>query len=187
MTTLRTPLTRPEWTFGLAWVLATAVGWAIGFAICVAFKNFVESFRSDGAVIGTCIGITQWLVFRRRSNRVGWWVLASIVGFAIGKAIGDQITQGVSGPIGAALAGAAIGAALGVAQWLVLRRKVAQAGWWVVGTTIAWTLGWSIISTVDETVGGPNATVYLVGGAGAALAGVITAATLIWFFRLRPA
>lgn len=59
MTTLKAPLTRAEWAFGLWWALATAVGWVVGFTVCEAVKDFVESFRSDGAVIGISVGIMR--------------------------------------------------------------------------------------------------------------------------------
>jgi len=186
-TTLEAPLTRGEWIFGLWWVLATAVGWVVGFAVCEALNDFVESFSSDGAVIGISVGIMQWLALRRRINRAGWWILASIIGFAIGKLVGDAIAQAVSGAVGFGLSGAAIGASLGAAQWLVLRRHVMQAGWWALASVVAWAVGWSIINLVGEATGGPAGTAYLIGATGAAMAGVITGVSLIWLLRLRRA
>ena len=98
--TLEPPLTRVEWGFGLRWVLATTVGWVVGFGICEALKAFLESLSADGAVIGISVGIMQWLALKRRINRAGWWILASILGFAVGKAVGDNIAQAVSGGCG---------------------------------------------------------------------------------------
>lgn len=181
------PPTRVEWAFGLWWVFATALGWVVGFAVCEALKDFVESFNADGVVIGVAVGILQWLVLRRRINRAGWWILASIIGFAVGKFGGDAIAQAVSGPVGFGLSGAAIGASLGMAQWVVLRRHVAQAGWWVLASALAWAVGWAIINAVDEAASGPTGTAYLIGATGAAAAGVITGVSLIWLFRLRRA
>jgi len=184
-TSPRAQPTRSEWTFGLLWVLATTLGWVVGFAICEALKDFVESFRSDGAVIGISVGIMQWLALRRRINGAGWWILASIVGFAIGKFMADAIAQALSGTVGLVLGGAAIGTSLGIVQWLILRRHVAQAGWWALASTMAWAVGWAIINLVDEAAGGPTSTAYLVGATGAALAGVITGGSLVWLLRVR--
>lgn len=187
MTALDPPLTRAEWGFGLRWVLATTVGWVVGFAVCEALKAFVEDLFIDGAVIGISVGIMQWLALKGRVNRAGWWIVASIVGFAVGKAIGDAFAQVVPGAVGFVLSGAAIGASLGIAQWLVLRRHVAHAGWWVLASVLAWAVGWGMISVVDEAVGGPAGTAYVIGAVGAAVAGMITGVALVWLWRLRPA
>jgi hypothetical protein len=138
-------------------------------------------------VIGISVGTMQWLVLRRRIDGAGWWVLASIVGFAAGKLVGDAIAQAVSGAVGFILSGAAIGTLLGIAQWLVLRRHVAQAGRWVLASALAWAVGWAIINLIDEAASGPTGTAYLIGATGAAVAGVITGVSLIWLLRLRRA
>lgn len=187
MTTLDAPLTRVEWGFGLRWVLATTVGWVVGFAICEAFKAFLESITADGAVIGISVGIGQWLALKGRINRAGWWILASIIGFAAGKAVGDAFAQAVPGAVGFGLSGAAIGASVGIAQWFVLRRHVVLAEWWVLASVLAWAVGGGIIRVADEAVGGPSGTAYVIGAAGAAAAGAMTGASLVWLLRLRRA
>ena len=179
-----TSLTADEWRLGIRWAVATTLGWVIGFAICSAQKAFFESLRGDGVVIGVCVGIAQSIALRGRVKHTGWWILATVVGFAAGKFAADAIAESIAGAVGFALGGAAIGIALGAAQWLVLRRQVAQAGVWIPATALAWAVGWSIISTVDEVAGGPTGTTYLIGTTGAAAAGVITGAALIWLRRL---
>jgi hypothetical protein len=185
MTKPQARITRAEWGLWLGWVLATTVGWVVGFALCEGFKDFVESFRSDGAVIGVSIGIAQWLVLTRRINHAGWWVLASTIGFAVGKALADGIGQADAGAAGLAVGGAAIGASIGIAQWLVLRRHVEQAAWWVLATVAAWAVGWSIASAIDEAAGGPTGMSYLIGASGSAAAGIITGFALAWLLRQR--
>ena len=187
MTSRSTSLTRDEWSLAIRWVVATTLGWVIGFAICAWFKAFFESFRSDGAVIGVCVGILQSIALRGRVKHTGWWVVATVIGFAIGKFAADAITQSMAGAVGFALGGAVIGTALGAAQWLVLRRQLAPAGLWIPATAVAWAVGWSIISTVDEVAGGPTGSTYLIGATGAAVAAVITGAALLWLRRLTPA
>ena len=88
-TSLQRLPTRLEWGFGLRWVLATSVGWVVGFAACETLKAIAEFLAhppTDGAVIGIFIGIAQWLVLKGRIHRAGWWILASIIGFGLGKA-----------------------------------------------------------------------------------------------------
>lgn len=187
MDALGARLTRAELAFWLWWALATTVGWIVGFAICEALKDFVESFSADGAVIGISVGVLQWLALKRRINRAGWWVLATIIGFAVGKAVGDAFVQAVPGTVGLVLSGSAIGASLGMAQWVVLHRHVAQAGWWVLASVLAWAMGWAIINLVDEAAGGPTGTAYLIGATGAGIAGVISGTSLTWLLRRRRA
>ena len=190
MTSLQRPLTRLEWGFGLRWVLATSVGWVVGFAACETLRAIAEFLAhppTDGAVIGIFIGIAQWLILKGRIHRAGWWILATIIGFGLGKAVGDAVAQAVTGALGFGLDGAVIGSSLGVAQWLVLRRHVAQASWWMLASSVAWAVGWSVIRIIDETAGGPGGMAYVIGATGAAAAGAITGATLIWLLRRRSA
>lgn len=186
MATTTTRSTPAERSLGLAWVIATVVGWLIGFILCEAIKTFITTVLVDGLVIGTAVGIAQWLVLRRQFGRMGSWVVASIVGFGVGKWIGEGSLQSVS-TVGPLLAGALIGLAVGVAQWLVLRRHVAAAEWWIPASVVAWAVGWAIISWAEAAEGSPTLTVYLVVAFGAAVGGIVTGVALIWLSRRRPA
>jgi hypothetical protein len=89
------------------WVPASAVGWIIwclGIVIATALtqSNGTASevrLANDIIVIATgaiglTVGVSQWIVLRRRVRSSGWWILASIVGWAI---IGYLLaTQGVT-------------------------------------------------------------------------------------------
>jgi len=191
MIALRHALTPAERGLALRWVVATTAGWVVGFAVCEAvvkpIVDFLIHFPSDGAVIGIAIGIGQWLVLNRRINRTRWWIVASIIGFGVGKDVAGLAVPAMSGHLGSALGGLAIGTALGLGQWLVLRRHVPEARWWVLANAIGWSIGWSIIELVDsDAAGGVQATAYLVGAIGASIAGVVTASTLVWLWRRSP-
>jgi hypothetical protein len=89
------------------WVPASAVGWIIwclGIVIATALtqSNGTASevrLANDiiviaAGAIGLTVGVSQWIVLRRRVRSSGWWILASIVGWAI---IGYLLaTQGVT-------------------------------------------------------------------------------------------
>ena len=182
--------TPAERILGVQWIAANVVGWVIGFAVCEAVKSVLfvlTHFNSDGLVIGAAMGTAQWLVLRRRMAPVRWWVVASIVGFGVGRLLGDAAAQGVSASLGYALSGAILGVSVGLAQWLILRRHAAQAGWWVPACGLAWAVGWSIIGLVEEAAGLPTLTVYVVTSVGAAVVATITGTVLIWLLRTRQA
>jgi hypothetical protein len=183
MTTIETRVTRPEMTLWLEWVIATTVGWVVGFAICEAFKAFLDSIQADGVVIGLSVGIAQWLVLRGRIGRAAWWILATVIGFGVGKWIGERLVEADPGIVGDLLSGVAIGVSVGVAQWLILRPQITRAAWWVVASVLAWAIGGGIITVAEEGAGGPAAIAYVTVAIGAALAGGLTGAVLVWLRR----
>ncbi len=121
-----------------------------------------------GAAIGATIGLAQWLVLRREIKHIGGWVSATLAGYAaIGllPLLADLFQPGwlnwaltliISGkmhwlarvqptwPASSWLPGAItltlFGAFLGIMQWLILRRRVYQAGWWIAFSTGGWAL-----------------------------------------------
>ena len=116
--------------FWFQWLLATTLGWLLGFLI--------------GEIgVGVVVGIGQWLVLRQRIHQAGLVGMASTVGWAVGWAL---IVTGVvispeAGVIASLVAGTVLGVMLGIAQWLVLRRMVHYAGWWVLANAIGWAIG----------------------------------------------
>jgi len=142
--------------FWLQWVLASMLGFAVGAAMGNAVANSIppmlctQSF-SDSLIdrltnfpciqpslglvliviiLGLAGGFMQWLVLRRRIARTGWWVPASTLGFPIAlvMAVGAMRLGGIPSPI---LLGVLFGVLSGILPWLVLRRQLARAGWWV--------------------------------------------------------
>lgn len=98
---------------------------------------------ASGAIGGTIVGVSQWLVLRRRIADKGGWILACGAGFALAGAIRwtvvlnlPRIVQQFGLTLGAAttlatVASVSAAVLAGVGQWLVLRRVVRRAGWWV--------------------------------------------------------
>ena len=177
-------MTNSERSLGIQWVVANIAGWLIGFALCEALQSFVSTVLVDGLVIGSAVGIAQWLVLRRYVSPVGWWVALSIVGYGVGKAMAEATLPGTTTLPGYALTGAIVGVVVGLAQWVVLRRSLSSAGWWVPATSLAWVVGWCAIGVAEHASDWPTLAVYVVGGIGAAVAGLITAMTLIWLLRI---
>ena len=153
MNTERTNIGTGYW---LRWVLASMLGFAVGAAMGNAVANSIPPMTctqgsSDSLIdrltnfpciqpslglvliviiLGLAGGFMQWLVLRRRIAGTGWWVPASTLGFpvALVMAEGAMRLVGIPSPI---LLGVLFGILSGILPWLVLRRQVARAGWWV--------------------------------------------------------
>ncbi len=163
-----------DWGLWLWWLLATAVGWAggwavinwashlywgIGVGIDVAFVAYV--------VLGTTVGIMQWLVLRRRVPRSGLWILACAVSITTGSYVSQVMWM-----YDIIVFGAVFGVLVGITQWSVMRRWVHRAGWWVLASVIGWVLGWFATSAGDFAA-------FLIGG----IASIITGFALAMLFK----
>lgn len=84
-----------------------------------------------------------------KRSQVGWrfgilWMLLNTIGWPIGYLVGfalasiiteDIIGSGVLGEILSGISfGAALGSVVGLMQWLVLRRQISLAGWWILAS-----------------------------------------------------
>ena len=75
-----------------------------------------------------------------------------------------------------------LGLRFGIAQWLVLRRHVPGAGWWVLASIVGVAVSVAVISTV--TAGVEEAGGIAGGGAvGGAVYGALTGGVLVWLLR----
>ncbi len=161
----------------------------------------VAAVVAAGALEGACVGMAQWLALRRSlpTIRRGAWLSATVAGavvawgagMAVGTSMGDAV--GSSAPSAAllVLGGAAIGAMAGgilaVPQWLVLRRAVQRAGWWVPAHALAWAAGMLVafagMAFIDERT--PVALVAAIAaGTGLAMGALVAAFTGIALVRL---
>ncbi len=131
----------------------------IGFVL-VSFLIAVLS----GAIEATVVGLAQWWAMHpwlRTISRQAWWqatlvgaLLAYVLGYLPSTLmnLGEQTSQTtVSEPpqwIVLLLAGGlgmVAGAMLSFAQWLVLRKHVQRAGWWIPANMLAWLVGMPVI------------------------------------------
>lgn len=118
----------------------------------------------------------------------GWWAPASTLGFAIAlvTAVGVGMSLGGDPMAAPILMGVVFGVLSGIMPWLVLRRQVARAGWWVpahlLGSLVGGALG--IIAFQAVILIGFYQFDWVAAGAmfGAGL-GAITGITLDWLLR----
>ena len=114
-------------------------------------------------------------------------VLGATVGF------GARMIDGVEDPTAATTAGdwgllvalGLFGTVLGALQWLVLRRRVPRAGWWVLASAVGWPASMGIgggLATAVAAATNVNLSWVLIG----AVYGAITGTALLWLLRQSP-
>lgn len=181
--------------FWLRWVLASflgfAVGGMIGGFIMFAFHGelWILGFAFFGPIFGAAGGIVQWFVLRRYVARSGGWVLATAAGYTLATVAAALIfslpysDSAVAGMVAFAIVA---GVAGGVLQWLVLRQKVAHAGWWLLASILGLFVGMGIGGPMAMTLGQsgrvlePTIVFGILFGVGV---GAIPGAALVWFLR----
>ena len=154
----------PGWRFWLLWMgasIAAAVAYTLfipvvfGIINALAPMQQVENLAPEqrwigiafgllgSGALGAAIGLAQWWVMRKYLSRVGWWVLATLIGYAVPLSLGPLIP--VREPW---LAGLSVflmfGVILGILQWLTLRGRVQKAGWWIAVSVGGWLLPYAL-------------------------------------------
>jgi hypothetical protein len=80
------------------------------------------------------VGLPQWLILRRQIAHVAWWIAAMALGIGITHGLIDGTF--LQGFVPLIMLGS--GALLGVLQWLVTRRQVSHAIWWILVSALGW-------------------------------------------------
>ena len=201
---MNTERTNVGWSFSIAWVLASIVGFCMGSLIVMSVSYAllagmgitdefgVAHILMFGTMLGTTSGFLQWVVLREKVAQAGWWVLASAMGSAIaggtlgtigiGESNEDYVRAGI-------LFTVLFGAAGGIMQALVLKRaQIARVGLWVLASilgSLVGAIGIPISSSIGATGNyGLSTMVFgLLLGAGL---GAIPGVVLVWLLRQSP-
>jgi hypothetical protein len=184
--------------YWLAWFLASVMGFGMGavlgtgFSYGPLFRGMPESLLGTitGMVMGGLGSYFQWVVLRERISGVGLWTVAGMLGFGLALGAMDVIGSADHfAVLGIFTVVALFGLGGGTLQWLILRRKVAHAGWWLVASCLGCLIGildFPFVIALGEAGKWTQAilTFGLVFGAGY---GAITGATMVWLLRQSPA
>ena len=132
--------------------LGLGLGIPLGFVLGVPAEIILGMMLvvpAIGLVAGASLGASQAVILRARHARGLAWIFATALGMAFGLTAGTVSIElfGLQrgNPMDEALSmvvlGLAVGASVGLPQWLVLRRRMTQAGWWlaasIAGTAVA--------------------------------------------------
>ena len=118
--------------------MATTWGWLVGGLILTGLALLTS---------GLFVGIFQWLVLQGRLPYAWRWIVATSAGWIAGYLIAFfLLPQELS-----FFEGMFIGLTTGIAQWIVLRRELHWAGWWIIFSVIGWTTGLTLLPGVMLT------------------------------------
>lgn len=127
-----------DWTLLFFWIVATTLGWLVGGLILTGLTIITS---------GVSVGILQGLVLQGHIRRPWHWVIATTAGWTVGYII---MFFGIPREL-EILDGVTIGLTTGVAQWVVLRRELQWAGWWVIFSVVGWITGLTLFPGVMLT------------------------------------
>ena len=164
-------------TFMRRWVFAVTAGETIGFMIPAAVGGVLALAAAPGFVVyplmiaagaceGALLGVGQSIGFGSSVVRRSSWVAATAAGAAVAWSIGmlPSTISGFNPGSPSALPWILVGAVLLLVsipalQWLVLRRVIRRAFWWIPTNACAWAAGilWTLAPSpfIDETTAFP--------------------------------
>ncbi len=192
------------WGLWLQWVVATTLALSLNAAAIGVMGRALDktgsvsiSFVVYGmtlVVLAFLPGSLQWVVLRQWVPRSGSWVLVSGVGSFLGflaAILGMNLAIGVAGGEdgsayimlpGFGLAFASAGALAGTIQWIVLRRWVCRAGWWLLISSASWAVAGLAYLLLTR---GNDVALPLGGAVSGAISGGITGLGIVWLLRAR--
>lgn len=121
-----------DWALWFSWIMASAVGWAAAHLL----------FRGIPIVIaGTAIAALQAAVLHGRIKNPWRWGVFSTLGWSAAYILLTILlpvhNTGLLGPL--------MGVSFGIPQWLILKKEVHWAGWWIPMSIIGWTSGLTLL------------------------------------------
>ncbi len=156
-----TPIKKPEWSFYLAWIILTALCVPVAFIINLIILRIItlaigDFIYVDGVrhitedylfgytfvpILSLLMGLLQYSLLRRYLPRMGWWVLATAGGWLLGLllVLSLPVSWGYES-WGMDLIFTLLGFSIGVGQWLLLRRRLLRAEWWIGANIVGWGL-----------------------------------------------
>ena len=171
----------------LLWVAANLLGWLI-LAALVTVLPALKSIRSiftAPILIGVPLGLAQWLVLRRLIPLSPLWVLAFPVGWVLSMLVPVAIPASLwqivdsESAITLTILYIVMGAVIGLPQWLMLRRRLTKAAWWILGSSVGMGLGFALVLVtgfINRSEFWSYTVVVLVYG-------IATGAILLWLLR----
>ena len=168
--------TRPSRARTVARWMVSFVGFPLGGFAAMVLTGPVDTLLgaiTGGLLTGTVLGAVQAWAMRADRRELVSWVLATAAGLGTGLSVGAWLVDFRTGLGDLALQGAISGLAVGAAQAVVLRRRTGPVAFvWPAYLAAAWTIGWSVTTSIGVQVD-EQFTVF--GSAGAVTVTLLTA------------
>ena len=172
----------------ISWAIISQIERVVGGTIEVAGRTRITQDLLFGYVffplLGLLTGLLQYLLLRRYLPRIGWWIAATALGWLLGISVAYlgyaiwPVALNANSTWAAEIVFVSVGAAMGLVQWLVLRRRVPRAGWWVLASA----LGWGLVRPVAGEAFTSLLELLIIG----AVPAVVTGLALWWLLALLP-
>ena len=178
----------------VVWVVVTCLGWILASAGTLA-RAIV--FGGASAPVLALV-LLQWAALRQWIPGAWWWIPATLAGRIMGPPVASaffavmDLAVSRRGPrtlVEVIVGFAIIGAVIGAMQWLVLRRTLPRAGWWVAASTLAWASAEITAAGAADLVDGlanltgPAAWYAAFWTTNGLVHGVVTGTALLWISR----
>lgn len=170
-------LKKPERSFYLGWIVLTSLCVPIAYFLSIIILKIITNFVGDFVfvngvrhitedylamyvfipTVSLLTGVLQYVLLRHYLPRMGWWVVATVAGWLLGVlsiALPGWLRWTDTPINNLDLIFLLMGLAIGIAQWLLLRRRLTRAGWWIATSAVGWGLLGLIITGngVDQFV-----------------------------------
>lgn len=147
----------------LLWLIVNFLGNVIWFCSCATPLVIIGDRDNDTALLlfyvsqAILTGVAQWWVIRWHVHQAGWWILATAIGCPVGLLLGIALVSGVSiASLSASIVWVVLGTSLGFTQWLVLRKRVQHAAWWIFASAALWGVSGLIGVQITAIVNGAS-------------------------------
>lgn len=147
----------------LEWTLLSTVGLAAGMLLTLLgiwlasrLGDFLDGDRVVQYLLlpamGLMLGTFEWLLLRRILARAGLWIWMTLLGWVLGFPLGFALDQWLGNLLGKTLSLDLAGTVqvstfallTGALQWLVLRRDLHFAGWWLLASLAGWNAAFAL-------------------------------------------
>ena len=142
-------------------------------------NNPVQRAFIIGLSIGGIKSLLEGFVLQRYKIKWNDWIPAGMLGWAFGVTVTVGVAMFRSGPGFNELLGGLI---IGLSQWIVLRRYLPKAYWWIIASVVGSfvilsyiPLGYTFLMMLESFI------VFIIAGC---LMGITTGATLSWLLSL---
>ena len=149
---------KPAWSFYLSWIVLTVLSIPIAYFFSILILKLITNLVGDYVVVNgvrhisedylamyilipvlsVFTGALQFALLRQYLPRMGGWVLVTVAGWFLGAFL-IVLPGWLDTPFSdLRLIFLLMGFAIGASQWSFLRRRLTQAGWWIVATAAGW-------------------------------------------------